>query len=91
MLAKLAVLDLLDTYVTDDGLKHLTGLTNLSHLSLSGTPVTDDGLRHLTGLTSLRSLDVCDTQVTDEGVMELLEALPDCSIEWGARFDIQWD
>jgi len=42
--------------MTDAGLAHLEGLTNLKlmNISLSGTRVTDTGLVHLKGLTRLR-------------------------------------
>ncbi len=42
------------TLVTDAGLKHLKGLTQLQSLSLNSTPVTDAGLEYLKGLTQLR-------------------------------------
>ena len=42
------------TQVTDAGLEHLKGLTQLQGLSLSGTQVTDAGLEHLKGLTQLQ-------------------------------------
>ncbi len=39
--------------VTDAGLKHLKGLTNLQSLDLGQTQVTDAGLEPLKGLTQL--------------------------------------
>ena len=35
------------THITDAGLVHLKGLTNLETLHLSDTPITDAGLLHL--------------------------------------------
>ena len=39
--------DLGFTQVTDEGLVHLAGLTNLRNLGLYGTQITDDGLDEL--------------------------------------------
>ena len=44
--------------MTDAGLEHLKGLTNLQSLDLTFTKVTDAGLEHLKGLTKLQSLDL---------------------------------
>ena len=42
--------------MTDAGLEHLKGLTQLRVLNLANTKVTDAGLEHLKGLTQLRML-----------------------------------
>ena len=55
------------TAVTDDGLKHLRGLTKLGTLAVS-QHVTDAGLVHLLPLTGLRYLILLNTAVTDEGL-----------------------
>ena len=73
-------LSLAHTQITDAGLEHLEGLTNLQKLWLEGAQVTDAGLVHLKGLTNLRELHLRDAQVTDAGVKDLQEALPDCEI-----------
>jgi serine/threonine protein kinase len=65
-------LDLSQTKVTDVGLKHLAGLTNLQSLDLWETYVTDAGLKELAGLTNLQSLDLSDTKVTDAGLKHLV-------------------
>ena len=44
----------MNTKVTDAGLEHLKGLTDLQTLELLHTKVTDAGLEHLEGLTRLR-------------------------------------
>ena len=77
--------------MTDAGLEHLKGLSNLRSLDLSNTGVTDAGLEHLKGLKSLRSLDLRHTKVSDEGVSRLQEALPDCKIEmaWWDRLVVK--
>ena len=53
--------------VTDAGLVHLEGLTNLQSLHLSETQITDAVLVHLKGLTSLE----INTQVTGAGLVHL--------------------
>ena len=57
--------------VTDAGLAHLAGLSQLQALSLRGTPVTDAGLVHLKGLSRLKDLDLVNTQVTDAGLVHV--------------------
>ena len=66
--------------ITDAGLVHLKGLTNLEQLDLVDTQVTDAGLVHLKGLTKLRTLFLDSTQVTDAGIADLQKALPKCKI-----------
>ncbi len=65
-------LDLQGTQLTDAGLEHLKGLTNVGSLNLSGTQVSDAGLCHLKGLSSLMDLDLANTQITDEGLKHLI-------------------
>ena len=57
--------------LSDQGLKHLTRLTALTHLDLSGTQVTDRGLRHLYRLHALTHLDLNNTLVSDVGAAHL--------------------
>jgi len=66
--------------ITDAGMEHLTGLSNLEELDLLDTKVGDAGLEHLKGLTKLKSLRLNDTNVTIEGVKKLKRALPNCVI-----------
>ena len=80
VLMKVIQVDLSGTRVSDDGLKHLKGLTDLGSLYLNNTQVTDAGLEHLKGMTHLRSLSLRGTKVTDEGIQELQQALPNCRI-----------
>ena len=53
--------------VTDAGLKHLNGLSDLQSLSLDSTNVTDAGLEHLKGLTTLKKLRLDTPRITDAG------------------------
>ena len=68
------------TRITDAGLVHLKGLTNLQDLKLGGTKITDAGLVHLKGLTNLQELHLSDTQVTDAGLAAMQQTLPTCEI-----------
>ena len=70
-LARPQAVILTNSPVSDVGLEHLTGLTNLSRLDLSLTELTDSGLAHLKGLTYLSHLDLMATQVTDAGLAHL--------------------
>jgi hypothetical protein len=69
--AEVIDLDLSGTQVTDAGLEHLKGLTQLWRLSLNGTEVTDVGLEHLKGLMQLQGLYLTRTKVTDAGLEHL--------------------
>jgi len=79
-------LDLRNTRVSDQGLRHLQGLSSLQQLTLGNdairfqpphpipvSPITDAGLVHLKGLTQLMHLDLSGLPITDSG----LDALTD--------------
>jgi Leucine-rich repeat (LRR) protein len=61
--------------VTDDTLKHFSGLTSLERLMVyyARTPlrVTDEGMAHLKKLTKLQRLNLPNTQITDKGLGHL--------------------
>jgi len=57
--------------ITDAGLRHLVGMSELNHLNLSFTQVSDAGLVYLRGLTELKDLNLEHTQVTDAGLIHL--------------------
>ncbi|MDP7034394.1 MAG: hypothetical protein QF752_07860 [Planctomycetota bacterium] len=65
--------------VTNDGLHHLSGLTDLIYLDLSSTGISrsstrndeatyTDGVAHLSGLTNLQTLKLDSTNLTDTGM-----------------------
>ena len=80
-------LDIRNTNVTDEGLRHLTGLSSLEQLvlgndDLSGSrgieriqpptsPITDAGLVHLRDLPRLMSLNVSGLPITDAGLASI--------------------
>jgi len=57
--------------ITDAGLEHLKGLTELKELFLNNTDITDAGLVHLKGLTNLEMLIIRKTRITDAGLVHL--------------------
>ena len=60
-----------DNNISDEGLRHLAGLTNLRTLVLTGHKISDKGLEHLVNLTNLENLGLDFTQVTTEGIARL--------------------
>jgi len=60
-----------DSRISDAGLVHLNGLTNLEELHLRATQITDAGLEHLKGLTNLKWLTLWGTQVVGTGLVHL--------------------
>lgn len=71
LFSAVACVDLFGNQVTDAGLEHLKGLTELRYLHLDTTRVTDAGPEHIKGLTQLRHLVLHHTQVTDAGLGHL--------------------
>ena len=67
----IAWLNLAGTGITDDGMRRVATLRNLTHLHLERTSISDAGLATLSGLEHLQYLNVYGTRVTDAG----LEAL----------------
>ncbi|MDO4570150.1 MAG: hypothetical protein Q4D38_07195, partial [Planctomycetia bacterium] len=70
-----------NTNITDAGLAHLAGLTNLNWLGLENTNITDAGLAHLYGLTQLKSLSLPSKALQGAAVSALEKALPNCKID----------
>ncbi len=71
-----------ESNVSDAGLRHLTGLTELKYLNLVGTLVTDDGLRQLSGLKNLEKLPIRNSDLSFAATTEMLiegqhQSLPD--------------
>lgn len=64
-------MDLARTQVTDQGLAHVSGMTNLTRLHLENTRVGDAGLDSLKGLARLEYLNLYGTQVGDAGLAKL--------------------
>jgi hypothetical protein len=70
-LANLQDLGLSGTPITDKGLVHVGGLTQLRTLSLGQTNIGDEGLSYLRDLTNLENLNLHGTKITNEGLVHL--------------------
>jgi len=79
-LKKLNALDLGYSNITDEGLKHISGLTSLQNLYLYENQITDEGLKHLSSLTSLQKLSLSVNRITDDGIKYIKSKLPKCEI-----------
>ncbi len=58
-------------WITDDALRTIGGLTDLTRLDLTGLDITGEGLKHLAPLKRLEVLYLSRTQVTNDGLAEL--------------------
>jgi hypothetical protein len=64
-------LNLSDAKPTEEGLKPLASLQNLSALHLERSAITDAGLANIAGLANLQYLNLYGTGITDEGLNHL--------------------
>jgi len=64
-------LNLSNTQITSEGLKHLSALNKLERLNLSKTKIDDIGLVHLKSLPNLEYLNLYGTGVSDAGLNHL--------------------
>ena len=65
------VLSLINTQVTDAGLKHLADLPELKHLALYGAKLTDKAAPQLARLRNIVSLELGNTAFGDDGLKGL--------------------
>jgi hypothetical protein len=59
------------TKITDQGLKTIAQLTNLTQLNLEHTAIQDDGLKQLTSLAHLTTLNLVGNGISDAGLMNV--------------------
>ena len=59
------------TKITNEGLKTIGQLSNLSQLNLEQTSIQDNGLAHLTKLSHLTSLNLIGNDISDKGTSHL--------------------
>jgi hypothetical protein len=69
-------LGIMDTPISDDGIRHLLRLKNLTRVNLAGTNISDVGLALLASLDELEWLNVARTKVTDQGINRLKASIP---------------
>ena len=67
----LSELDLANTQITAEGLKHISKANSLTKLSLANTSLDDAALKQIEGLPNLMSLNLYNTKVTDAGLASL--------------------
>ncbi len=70
-LTGLKALMLVETDVTDNGLRPIRGLKSLTKLYLQSEKLTDAGLAHLAELSSLEILEVMSPGITDAGLAHI--------------------
>ncbi len=70
-LCDLETLKLDRTAVSDEGLKHLRGLTSLYHLDLRSAEVTDTGMAEVGRLRGMQYLYISGNLIGDEGLAKL--------------------
>jgi hypothetical protein len=66
-------LNLSFTAVTDKGVAHLAGNSDLAGLNLAGTKVTDAAVAALCRIPSLSTLNIAQTALTEKGIAELVQ------------------
>lgn len=66
-------IDLSESEVSDEMLKHLVHQTSLEEVDLSHTSITDQGVAALTKLPSLRKLWLDNTKISDSSIASLKE------------------
>ncbi len=60
-----------ETQVTDAGLQHLEGLSQLRVLNLVNSKIADEGLQHLERLSQLKELHLSGPEITNVGLQHL--------------------
>ena len=71
--------------ISDEDIKELAKLQQLTRINLDSTQITDAGLKVVAKMKQLQELDLENTKVTKAGVDELMKALPNCKIEHTAK------
>jgi hypothetical protein len=68
---KLECIQLPYASITDEGLRHIRGLSRLKELVIREAPIGDRGLKYLSGLTNLEQLYLDETSISDAGLRSL--------------------
>jgi serine/threonine protein kinase len=93
-LTKLTTLDLGNTLVANDDLKHLQKLSKLKFLGLAGTGISDPGIEHLLKINSLEQIILSRSHITNHALIALqrlpqlhLINIDQCPFARGKRVD----
>ena len=78
-------LTLLNTKVTNDGIRLLTKHPDLEFLAIESKFITDESIVHLAKMKSLRKLWINGTAITRQGFEQLKQLLPNCEIKYVAQ------
>lgn len=66
--------------ISDEGMTHLSGLSDLNSLSILSHKLTDVGLQQLRDLPALKTIEIHSKLVTDDGVASVKKRFPECEI-----------
>ncbi len=80
-LPKVSRLNLSNTKLTDNGMKHLSMFDRLTWIDLTGSNFTDATLEALSKIDSLADIVLIETSVTDEAVKRFHLAHPECAVD----------
>jgi len=73
LFSRISKLSLVGSSITDDGLYHISKMSNLKQLILQQTPINGTGLIYLTQLQYLEHLNLSKTEVDDAGILHILK------------------
>jgi hypothetical protein len=73
LFSRISKLSLVGSSITDDGLYHISKMSNLKQLILQQTPINGTGLIYLTQLQHLEHLNLSKTEVDDPGILHILK------------------
>ena len=59
--------------ITNEGLAHLSTLTNLQKIYLNNNQISNEGLAHLSTLTNLQYISLDDNQISNEGLISFVK------------------
>ncbi|MGL9731504.1 MAG: hypothetical protein ACR5KX_01560 [Wolbachia sp.] len=70
--------------ISDQNVKELVKLKNLTELNLPSNEITNESVKEFAKLPNLTPLDLSYNEITDEDIKKLQNKLPNCRIEFKA-------